>query len=130
MASDLTDPARIPYYMAASTLVLMVVIWCVATARNGRQPRFWMVAAVAAAVSVVGILLAKFGANFGLPWQIYYTAPMLATVFAPPLMFRFSLVRATAYVALAFATAPLIHAAFFYGLGWGDYMPFLRLPAL
>lgn len=81
-------------------------------------------------VSVVGILIAKYGANFGLPWQVYYTVPMLATVLAPPIAFRFALCRAALYVVLAFSTAPLIHAAFFYGAGWGDDMPFLRLPPL
>jgi hypothetical protein len=81
-------------------------------------------------ISVIGILFAKYGANFGLPWWVYYTLPMLATVFVPPLVLRFALWRAVIYVLLAFATAPLIHATFFYVLGWADYKPFLRLPAL
>lgn len=94
------------------------------------RPRLGLVVLVAAAISVFGILAAKFGANTGLPWQVYYTAPMLATVLAPPFVFRMSLARAAAYVLMALATAPLIHAAFFYLLGWGDYMPFLHLPQL
>lgn len=53
---------------------------------------------------------------------------MLTTVLAPPVLFRFDLWSAVAYMALAFATAPLIHAPFLYGLDWGDYMPLLRLP--
>jgi hypothetical protein len=32
------------------------------------------------------------------------------------------------YLVLAFAAAPLVHAALFYGLGWDEYMPFLKLP--
>jgi hypothetical protein len=55
---------------------------------------------------------------------------MLATVLAPPLVFRFSLGRPLLYVLLAFAAAPLIHVVFFCALGWGDYMPFICLPAL
>jgi hypothetical protein len=55
---------------------------------------------------------------------------MLATVVLPPLAFRFALWRAGVYLLLAFVGAPLIHAAFFYALGWADYMSFLRLPAL
>jgi hypothetical protein len=96
--------------------------------RGGRAPRWAWAALAATAISALGILTAKFGAGFGFPWQIYYSVPMLATVLVPPLLFRLSFWRAIAYVGLAFATAPLIHAAFFYGLGWADYMPFLRLP--
>lgn len=125
-----SDPARIPIYMLASTIVLALVIVFAGRLRGGSGPRWAPAFALALAVSVIGILFAKYGATIGLPWQIYYTAPMLATVFAPPLAFRFALWRAIIYVLLAFATAPLIHAAFFYGLGWGDYMPFLRLPPL
>ena len=123
-----SDPARIPFYMAASTLVLAAVIVGAARVGGGRALG-WLPALIAALIiSVIGILFAKYGANFGLPWWIYYTVPMLATVFGPPLVFRFALWRALLYVLLAFVTAPLIHAAFFYALGWGDYMPFLRLP--
>jgi hypothetical protein len=96
--------------------------------RGGRAPHWARAALAATAISAVGIAFAKFGAGFGLPWQIYYSAPMLATILVPPLVFRFNVWRAAAYVGLAFLTAPLIHAAFFYGLGWGDYMLFLRLP--
>jgi hypothetical protein len=116
--------------MLASTIVLALVIMFVAKLRGGNGTRWFAAFTVAAAISVVGILFAKYGANFGLPWHIYYTVPMLTTVFAPPLIFRFALWRALVYVLLAFATAPLIHAAFFYALGWSDYMPFLRLPPL
>lgn len=123
-----SDPSRIPVYILASTIVLAGVIRLAASVRGGRPPG-WAPALVAAlAISAIGILFAKYGANFGLPWQVYYTAPMLATVLIPPLLFRLSVWRALLYVLMAFVTAPLIHAVFFYALGWGDYMPFLRLP--
>lgn len=125
-----TDPSRIPFYMLASTLVLTPVIVFAGRFRRGATPRWMPALSAALAVSVLGILFAKYGANWGLPWQIYYTVPMLATILIPPLAFRFALWRAALYVVLAFATAPLIHAAFFYALGWGDYMPFLPLPTL
>jgi hypothetical protein len=125
-----TDPTRIPFYMAASTLLMAAVIVIAGRVRGGSRPRWLSALGVAFLVSVVGIMFAKYGANFGLPWWIYYTVPMLATVLVPPIAFRFALWRAILYVLLAFATAPLIHAIFFYAWGWGDYMPFLRLPAL
>jgi len=63
-----------------------------------------------------------------LPWQIYYSVPMLATVLIPPMALRFPPKAWLFYLLLAFASAPLIHAVFFYALGWSDYMPFLKLP--
>lgn len=86
--------------------------------------------AIAAVISVVGVFFGKYGANFGLPFWIYYTVPALATVVIPPLVFGWRLGRSAVYVLLAFLSAPLIHAAFFYALGWNEYMPFLELPPL
>lgn len=125
-----SDPARIAVYIVISALALAAVIVLVGRSRAGSGPLWRSALLVSLAISVVGIGFAKYGANLGLPWWIYYTAPMLATVLLPPVMFRFSSLRAVTYVVLAFATAPLIHAVFFYGLGWADYMPFLRLPVL
>lgn len=126
----ISDPARIPFYILASTVLLAVVIMVAGGAQVSRWPKPAFALVVAFVISAVGVVFAKYGANFGLPWWIYYTAPMLATVLAPPILFRLSLGRAALYVVMAFATAPLIHAAFYYGLGWGDYMPFLHLPEL
>ncbi len=123
-----TDPARIPFYIAASTAVMTAVIVFAAAIRRGQAPHVTSAALVAFSISAIGILFAKYGANFGLPWQVYYSVPMLATVVMPPAIFRFGLARAAVYVLLAFLSAPLIHIAFFYGLGWADYMPFLPLP--
>ena len=127
--ADVSDPARIPFYIAASTLVLALVIVMAGSLRGGRAPSWIPALAIAFAISLIGILFAKYGANFGLPWQVYYTMPMLATVLVPPLAFRFALWRSAIYVLLAFASAPVSHAGFFYGRAWSDYMPFLRLPS-
>ena len=127
MADDLV---RLISYMLASTVVLALVIVFAGELRGGRASASLAALGVALLISVIAILFGKYGENFGLPWWIYYTVPMLATVLIPPLAFRFALWRAVLYVLLAFASAPLIHAAFFYALGWGDFMPFLALPAL
>jgi hypothetical protein len=124
------DVVRLLSYMLASTVVLALVIVFVGGLRGGRAPSWLAALGIALLISVIGILFGKYGENFGLPWWIYYTVPMLATVLVPPLAFRFVLWRAALYVLLAFATAPLIHAAFFYAFGWGDFMPFLALPAI
>jgi hypothetical protein len=124
----MSDVVRIVAYMAGSTLVLVAVIYAAGAGSGGRNLGVGRVALVAALVSVIGIMVAKFGANFGFPWWIYYTVPMLCTVFIPPITFRFSLRRSVLYVVLAFLSAPLIHLVFVKTLGWTDYMPFLKFP--
>ena len=123
-----SDPARIPVYVVASTLLLAAVIVFAGRVRGGVTPRSPAALAAAFAISAIGILFAKFGANLGLPWWIYYTLPALASVLIPPLAFRFALWRVGFYLVLASLAAPIVHAGFFYTLGWSDYMPFLRLP--
>jgi hypothetical protein len=125
---ELGDPGRIPIYMAASAMALVLVIVLAGSIGRGPPPS-WLGAAVAAiAISLLGIVFAKYGAQFGLPWQVYYAVPMLATVVVPPIAFHFGFWRTCAYVVMALAAAPLLHAVFFYALGWEDYMPFLHLP--
>lgn len=124
------DLVRLLSYMLASTVVLALVIVFVGGLRGRRAPGWLAALGVALLISVLGVLFGKYGENFGLPWWIYYTVPMLATVLIPPLAFRFALWRAVLYVLLAFGTAPLIHATFFYALGWGEFMPFVALPPL
>lgn len=123
-----TSLSHMPWYMAASTIVLIGAIYAAGAKRDSPALRFWQVTLLASAISVCGILLGKFGENFGLPWQVYYSVPALATIVLPPLVFKFSIWRTVFYLVLAFAAAPLVHAAFFYGLGWDEYMPFLKLP--
>jgi hypothetical protein len=118
---------HIPVYMLASTLVLAAVIWICARGKSGTPPRALAILAMAALISVLGIVFAKYGSNFGLPWWIYYTVPMLATVFIPPFVFRLGPARSVAYVFQAFLTAPAIHLIFVELLGWTDYMPFWKV---
>ena len=76
------------------------------------------------------MLFAKIGQNSGLPWWIYYTVPMLVTVLVPPIIFRMNLGETLTYLGLAFLSSPLIHAVFSFFLGWKEYMPFIRIPAI
>lgn len=114
-------------YMIASTLVLAAIIWGVTRTRRWGQAPLGHALMVAGAISVGGILVGKYGANFGLPWYIYYTAPMLATILVPPIVYHLDLLRAALYIVLAFISAPAIHFVFVKLTGWSDYMPFLKI---
>jgi len=115
---------RFPIMMAASVLVLFAMIWFV-TRKNDPPPAAMPILLISAIISVGGMLFAKFGANFGLSWTVYYTVPALLTIFLPTLFFRMSLRQSILYILLAFSSAPAIHYAFSYFLGWNEYMPFL-----
>ena len=86
--------------------------------------------ATAAIVVFGGMLFARYGAQSGLPWWIYYTVPMLLTVFLPPLVFSMSMREVSTYVVMALLSAPIIHVVFSFFFGWRVYMPFLHVPSL
>lgn len=114
-----------PIMMAASVIVMFAVIW-LAKWNSSPRANVLSILVVSAVVSVGGMMFAKYGANFGLSWNVYYTVPALITVFLPPVYFRMSLFRAGIYIFLASLSAPAIHYAFLYFLGWDQYMPFLN----
>jgi hypothetical protein len=114
-------------YMIASTLVLAALIWGITRTRAWGHAPLGHALKVAVLISVIGILVGKYGANYGLPWYVYYTAPLLATVLVPPLIYHLGLLRGLIYMVLAFLAAPAIHFVFVKLVGWTDYMPFLKV---
>jgi len=90
-----------------------------------KQRRIFLLGLV---VVVFGMLFGKYGANYGLPWWIYYPIPMLITVLLPPVAFKLNLRRTTGYILLSFLSAPFIHFIFSFFIGWTEYMPFWEIP--
>lgn len=80
-------------------------------------------------LEIICMLIGKYGANWELPWWIYYTIPMLLTIFVPTLYFKMNKKEAVTYLFLAFASAPIIHIIFSL-FGWNNFMPFIKIPAL
>ena len=78
----------------------------------------------------VGMLFGKFGANFGLPWWIYYSIPMLINVLMPPIILKLSPKGITIYLILSFLSAPIVHTFFSLFLDWHEYMPFWKIQSL
>jgi len=86
--------------------------------------------ATAAVVVLGGMLFARFGAQIGIPWWVYYTVPMLLTVLLPPIVFAMTMRETLLYIVLAFLSAPAIHTVFSFFFGWREYMPFLHIPSV
>ena len=118
---------QFPVLMAVSYAVFVVLLRFVLRKRE----RFPLKAALVLGLCVVcaGMVFAKYGAMGGLPWWVYYTIPMLLTVFLPPFVLRMRIREFAAYLLLSFLSAPAIHAAFSFLFGWKTYMPFVNIPS-
>lgn len=130
MIPDIGAPlVRFAIFIATSAIAFVALLRAV-LGRRRVAPHGVRVLWVAAVVVVGGMLFARYGARFGLPWWIYYTLPAALTLALPPLAFRMTRREAVPYLALAFLVSPVIHAAFSFFLGWKEYMPFLPVPSL
>jgi len=78
-------------------------------------------------VIVGGMLIGKFGQSIGFPWRIYYSIPVLVTLFYPPYYFKMTKREVCEYVILSLLAAPVIQRVFSLFLGWNEYMPFLKI---
>jgi hypothetical protein len=120
---------RFPIMIAVS-LVEFVAVLRLTLGRERFRDRRVAVVVVSLVVVVLGMVLGKYGNQFGLPWWIYYPVPALITIILPPVVFRTSPRRTLLYVGAALLSAPLIHAVFAFLLGWNEYMPFIPIPSL
>jgi len=121
--------ARFSVYVVVSAIVFSLFFAVVLRTRN-RKKLFRKFVKAVLLVIVAGMLFAKLGQNMGLPWWIYYTVPMLVTVFFPPVYFKMGRREVSEYLVLSFLSAPLIHFLFSFFFGWKDYMPFIDIPSM
>lgn len=120
---------RFPILILVSLVVFIAIVWYVLH-RRPMRPSHYAIISVSVIVVVGGMAFAKVTQNAGWPWWIYYTIPAAVTLLLPPLTFRLSWSELWRYLVLAFLSAPAIHVAFSFFLGWHDYMPFLHIPSL
>jgi len=117
--------------MIAASLVLYIGVLRAVLGKAAFRRQRVRVAIVAVIVVVGGMLFGKYGATLlGLPWWIYYPVPALLTLVLAPVVFRLSPKRTLLYLLLALLSAPVIHIAFSFFLGWNEYMPFWPIPSL
>ncbi len=113
--------------MGASVIVFALVVSS-ALARRTEKPNAVLVSALAIFICAGGMLFARSGAQWGLPWTIYYTLPAAATILLPPVLLAMNWRESAWYLLLSSLSAPAIHAAFSFFLGWNEYMPFIQVP--
>ncbi|ADV66048.1 hypothetical protein Deima_0388 [Deinococcus maricopensis DSM 21211] len=112
------------------TLVVYIYILRWTLRARAVTPTAGVTASLAFIVVIVGMYFARFGANAGMPWPIYYGVPAATTLLLPPLVLRMRFSEFARYVVLAFASSPVIHAVFSLFVGWHEYMPFWNIPSL
>ena len=120
---------RFPAFVLVSYFVFGLLVLFVLRRRNNESLRR-PILLLGLVVVVCGMTFAKVGQNLGWPWWIYYTVPMLLTVFLPPVYFRMGRREVPEYLFLSFLSAPTIHLAFSFLIGWKNYMPFVEVPSI
>lgn len=116
-----------PVMILASLVIFFLIIRAVLS-KGDFKAKQKQVILLALLTVVIGMLIGKYGAMYGLPWWIYYPVPMLMTVLLPPLVLKLNKKKTVVYLLLSFLSAPFIHAIFSFFLGWNEYMPFWKIP--
>lgn len=116
--------------MIIFSLILFIVMMRIVIGKSEFTEGLRTILGLSFTVVVLGMLFGKYGANWGLPWWIYYPVPMLVTVFLPPIVLKMKSNPTILYLVLSFLSAPLIHFVFSFFLGWTEYMPFWKIPSI
>ena len=116
--------------MILASLLLFLFIISIVIGKTRFKEQFRLVLLLSFLIVVLGMLFGKYGAQWGLPWWVYYPIPMLVTVLLPPILLKMNAKRTLLYLFLSFLSAPFIHVFFSFFLGWTEYMPFWEIPYL
>ncbi|MGI6122644.1 MAG: hypothetical protein ACOYIG_00460 [Acetivibrionales bacterium] len=82
-------------------------------------------------ISVYGsFIISRYNGVLKLPDILNYIIVMLLTIFLPPLALKMKSDQTLKYLAIGIVAIPLLHLLFSLLLGWGEYLPFIRIPSL
>ncbi len=111
----------------ASLILFHLVIWIVLGSHDFKG-KLKQIILLSILCVIIGMLIGKYGASFGLKWWIYYSIPMLMSVLLPPIILRMNKKQVMVYLLLSFLSAPFMHFIFSFFFNWTEYMPFLEIP--
>ena len=77
-----------------------------------------------------GFIISKYNNILKLPGYLHYALPIALTVLLPPLALRMKSHQVLKYLALSILAVPFVHIVFSFFVGWGDLLPFIRIPSL
>ena len=119
-------------FVTLTIVTCIVLIFIVRFSLNKRDPnpaKYARNIGILIALAVVCMLIGKYGATWGLPWWIYYPAPMLLVIIFPLVLFRMNKTEALRYVIISIVSGPIIHIIFSL-IGWKNYLPFIKIPSI
>ena len=111
----------------ASLIIFLLVIWFVLDSKNFKT-KIRPLVLLSILCVVIGMLVGKYGANWGFKWWLYYPIPMLMSVSLPPIILKMATKQTMLYLLLSFLSAPFIHFVFSFLFNWKEYLPFLEIP--
>lgn len=112
-----------------SIAVMILVLYYVFKKRNENPIKQNKSIIIISFLGFVSMVLAKYGANFGFSWWLYYTLPVFLTILVPVIYFKMNKFEIIKYVFLIVISSPVIHVIFSL-FGWKNYMPFIKVPSL
>jgi len=116
-------------HILVSITVIIIVIYYVLKQRDENPIKQNKAVIVISFLGVASMFIAKYGANFGLPWWLYYPIPMFLTILVPVFYFKMKKNEIIEYILLIMISSPLIHVILSL-FGWKNYMPFIKIPSL
>ena len=111
----------------ASLIIFNLVIWIILRTKN-YITNFKQIVLLSVICVVIGMIIGKYGADFGLKWWIYYPIPVMINLLLPPLILKLNNRQILSYLSLSIIAAPLIHVIFSFFFNWTEYMPFVKIP--
>lgn len=88
-------------------------------------------------IDIVGILtvfgsivISKYNNLLKLPDFLRYVLPALLTVLLPPLALKMKSDQVLKYLVLSIIAVPFVHIFFSFLIGWGDLLPFIKIPSV
>ena len=115
-------------FMILASFILFFIVIRIVLGKDEFISKRFLIILLSVIVVIAGMLFGKFGANWGLPWWIYYPIPMLMNVLLPPVVLKMNTKKTILYLILAILSAPFIHIFFSFFLDWNEYMPFWNIP--
>ena len=74
--------------------------------------------------------ISRYGNFLKLPAYLDYIVPAVLTIFLPPLSLKMKSDQTLKYLGYSLLAVPVIHLLFSFLLGWGEFLPFIKIPSL
>lgn len=115
--------------MAAFAYLIFLCVIRIVLGRQYKAKSF--LADIIGIAAVFGsFILGKYDSVVRLPFYLNYILPAVLMIFLPPIALRMKSDQVLKYLVLIILAVPFIHIFFSFFAGWGDLLPFIRIPSI